>query len=251
MVRPRSVAGDRWLEITANRNSRVDMMVWLAIDLTQGMAKHGSSANWLRDRLKAWSTLFRGGDSRSVLGLVGELIVLRWLAMTTPQGADVWHCWGGQERTRHDIVTPEQAFEVKTTTVRTGWRVHVNGLKQAIRAEGEPPLQFVLVRLEPAVEGGFRLCDLVADIPDSCLPGGSAFKDELREQGVFDTFRWNLLEARSHIVSPESPFLLSADFAADAQRKLDLIGDLSYSIELGGEVLTVLDLSIALPGTKS
>ncbi len=85
-----------------------------------------------RQALDDWRTLLRtatdGPSREKIIGLVGELEVLRLLASHSPAAA--LDAWRGPSKSVHDFVRNSQEIEVKTTTSVAGHAISVSNIDQ-------------------------------------------------------------------------------------------------------------------------
>lgn len=139
-------------------------------DILARLAGDGSApVESCRQALDDWRTLLRaagqGIDRETVLGLIGELVVLRLLCGRSPAAAlDVWR---GPQRTVHDFVFGGSALEVKATASVDGDTISVSNIDQ----------------LDPTLVGELHL--VVAHMRlDETAPTLDARIDELIGMGV-------------------------------------------------------------------
>lgn len=103
-----------------------------------------------RSVLEQWRELLRRGDSltaEEIVGLIGELVVLRELALRNPGLA--LDAWVGPRRTVHDFVTSDRAIEVKASSSLEGTSVSIHGVDQLDPSDVEE-LFLVVVHCRPS-----------------------------------------------------------------------------------------------------
>lgn len=119
--------------------------------------------------LAQWRELLRRGDAlttEGVVGLVGELYVLRQLAEVDPTSA--LDAWVGPRRTVHDFVTLNRAIEVKSTSTLEGTSVSIHGLDQLDPIDLEE-LYLAVVHCRPS-ETAPTLDEAVDDLAGMGIP---------------------------------------------------------------------------------
>lgn len=100
------------------------------------------------------------------VGLVGELTVMRRLAVYSPLSAV--NSWIGPEGANHDFVRDGMAIEVKGTTSHEGRRVHVSSLDQLDTALAHE-LYLVVAHLAED-EAGQSIDDMVSELIELGVP---------------------------------------------------------------------------------
>ena len=150
---------------------------------------------FITDRLSGWKLLFSGPDSKAQeKGLLGELLVLKHLMDTYEIPVTVWTGPLGGVK---DFRLAERNIEVKTTSVRYGYLIEINGLFQA--EVQQIPENLVFIRIEETPNGRFTVRDLIADIQRNCT-GEMGDELQVRLQDFSDDVldssnRWDVLQA--------------------------------------------------------
>ena len=133
-------------------------------------------------------------DSR-ILGLIGELYVLRLL---TAEAAGAVEAWTGPFEQRHDFRRGLNALEVKTSSRSDASTVSIHGTDQ-LECPRAGALGLVLIRLDRASDGGLTVAGLCEDIVGS---GGDAglLERGLRALGCShpEEGSWNRLSFAPH-----------------------------------------------------
>lgn len=169
---------------------------------------------------------------RSVVGLIGELLVLRRLVQRNPA---LISSWTGPSGARHDFRRGNAAIETKTT-VRSearGRLVRISDIDQL-----EPPengtLHLYLVRLEQAMAGTLSVASLVEQIM-SCLATSeaTAFRQVLGDnESRGSTTTFELREEVAYRVRDGFPSLTKARLVGS---KLDAgVSHVCYDLALEG-----------------
>lgn len=128
----------------------------------------------VKDTLSIWRDLFaerrQGLSSDEIVGLVGELEILKRLAELDPGAA--FETWRGSTRALQDFRGEMGTLEVKTRKVGPSQRYHINGLDQ-LDPESAPGLHFVGISLldSPDADGiRERFSELIhLGVPESGL----------------------------------------------------------------------------------
>lgn len=174
-------------------------------------------------------------SDEELIGLLGELLVLRDLLKRSPDAVNLW--WGPVDRDRHDFRGNSKAIEVKSTRSRQGRRCQIHGHDQLeVPADGELYLSFL--RFEPDNRGlslpGIvgELRELTADRAElerrlalAGIPAGT--EAEYREQS------FTPVERRMYQVDGDFPRIVSETFAGGAPPAN--VTDIRYKIDLSSE----------------
>ena len=159
-----------------------------------------------------------------VVGLYGELVILRELVKNDPQKAPV--VWRGPDNYRHDFYL-KNAVEVKTLSGKQRNKVPIHGLSQ-MEAPDSGELHLVVVSISEAPSGE-SIIDLCNSIVAAGLPSGTLYSrlgiemetvEEMLERFVVDEIRL---------------FVVDEDFPAITRQTLDewvarSIVDFEYSV---------------------
>ena len=139
------------------------------IDSVSGMTDERKALDLLKRRFVTWKTLFQKASSRDIskeklLGLFGELTVLKDIVAPKYGFNTAVQAWGGPDRQSKDFTVGETWYEVKTVGANTD-SIHISSLTQL---SSEHIGHLVVVRAE-AVSPEFRgkcsaIIDLVKDI---------------------------------------------------------------------------------------
>ena len=168
-----------------------------------------------------------------ILGLIGELVVLRSLVGISPRAVEAWT---GPYEQRHDFRRREHAIEVKTSSRADAASVSISSCEQLSEPAGGS-LVLVHVRVERADSGHLSVSGLSSEI----VAGGvrrQALEKALAAMGCLapDSPEWNRiryeLEGLSgYRVAPGFPRITSAQFPGGVLP--DGIESIVYSIDLG------------------
>lgn len=187
--------------------------------------------------LDEWRALLGGGrvDDVSVIGLLGELLVLQRLARVDPIAA--MECWEGPQGGRYDFRASRRAIEVKTTIRRDAYCVPIHGIGQLEIPEGGT-LILAFVRLEPASGGALSIVGLVQRLIDSGV-SEVRLRDAIASIGLDDLasdaarLSFEIREFRIYRVLPGFPRIVAGTFADG--RVPDGVMDVGYTIDLVGQ----------------
>jgi hypothetical protein len=163
--------------------------------------------------------LLRGGNRQDVadeqiLGLIGELLVLRRLAHMSPRAAEAWT---GPYEQRHDFRRSERAIEVKTSSRSDSTLVRISSCEQLSEPAGGS-LVLVHVKVERADHGDLSVSKLFSDV---VAAGASrqATAEGLAAIGCVDpdAHEWNRLRyafegMTGYLVGPGFPRITAAQF---------------------------------------
>lgn len=163
-------------------------------------------------------TRSRSVSEKQVVGLIGELVVLRDLCRHSPKAVEAWR---GPWEQRHDFRRGADAIEVKSSTRTDASVVTINGLDQLL-SPNEGRMLLVHVKIERAQGGDLsvgRLHDeiIAAGVPmkrmEECLNaiGCPDFLDP-----EWNEFAFHLQSIEGYRVDREFPSLTSRDLNAEA-----------------------------------
>jgi hypothetical protein len=178
------------------------------------------------------STTASAVNKITIVGLLGELIVLRSLAMHDP---DCIGAWLGPWDQRHDFRCKTKSLEVKTSSRSDATEVHVNGIDQ-LRPPTGGELVLAHVCLEISADGSIFLSSLF----DQLLEAGVdslRLMDALAELGCLDPNddSWNLLRFETQSIKA---WRVKAGFprltGEEIRPEIDLSGvsELQYKVDL-------------------
>jgi putative PD-(D/E)XK family protein DUF4420 len=212
------------IAVTLERNDLATIFAIIVADLIQASTPHAAPAAAvaaLFSRLATWQAFLRARRSglgrEAVVGLVGELVVLRRVAGLIQWPAAV-NAWKGPAGGLHDFLGQGQGLEVKTS-VGVASALEITTLDQM---EDAGLLALLLIHvhlLETPV--GSSLPALVGEIGDELVrlaPGAvRAFKDTLLASGYSDAdaalyqgLRFQILTVRAYRVGSGFPRLTRA-----------------------------------------
>lgn len=155
----------------------------LTLQLVEAILGSSESPESLfRERISEWRRLLRPEQDRisrdRVIGLFGELTILRHIAESAPQQA--LNAWSGYRGHRHDFTSHKIDIEVKTTTSENIHSLSVTGITQLKEIDGIP---LVLARIgiteHPAGEN-------IRDLIDSIVSCG--INRDTLESATIQTF---------------------------------------------------------------
>jgi len=129
--------------------------------LAAGTTPHDATAGTIADFRELLTGNDRDEISReTIIGLIGELHVLRLLSALNPEAI---HAWTGPHDMRHDFRRRNLAIEVKTSSRSDSSRIGISGWEQLLPPSGGD-LVLVHLRLEQAESGDLKLSSLVEDL---------------------------------------------------------------------------------------
>ncbi|HGM6068353.1 TPA: PD-(D/E)XK motif protein [Stenotrophomonas maltophilia] len=172
-------------------------------------------------------------DVSTVLGLLGELVILREGVKLSPQAVDAWSGPLGQ---RHDFRGLGGALEVKSTAFLQSSTAHIHGLEQ-LSPPADTPLWLAHVVLERSAAGNVYVEQLCKELIALGVQE-DAIVSRLASMGCQD-FRapeWNALRTalesiRLYSVSNNFP-RLTTNLLPNGQLPVGVV-DVQYTIDLG------------------
>lgn len=203
------------------------------IDRLEGGAEGPVEA--CRQALDDWRSLLekaRGGISREALvGLIGELEVLRLLATEAPMEA--FDSWRGPARTVHDFVRGSHELEVKATTSVAGDHISVSNLDQLDPGLVEQ-LHLIVVHVKADATAA-NLDERIDQLLSLGLPRG-ALLAKVEEAGyVYETRakdaddRYGVRSVRAWLVDDPFPGLRRSELA---EVRLQGLSKLTYELDV-------------------
>jgi hypothetical protein len=208
----------------------VDLFSVFCTDLVERLSRCGripDAMTLLLERLGRWQhfmSIARDGLSySSVVGLFGELHVLRSLLVPIG-GIAMVAAWTGAQREPQDFVVPGVcALEVKTTESRGFRHVHINGERQ-LDQSALSHLFLTCIRLQADNQSGENLRTQVDELR-ALAAGTTEFKLLLerrllgagymdRHAKRYDQFRFRIDEQRFFLVEDGFPRLVPKDLSA-------------------------------------
>jgi hypothetical protein len=156
---------------------------------------NGDPWEFIVQRLSGWKLLFSGVDNKAQeKGLLGELLLLKHLMEKYEQPVSIWT---GPLGGIKDFRLQNRNIEVKTTSVRYGYLIEINGLFQADMQQASENLAFI--RVEETPNGRYSIRDLILELQRICL---KEMAQELRnrledysDEVLESPNRWDVLEA--------------------------------------------------------
>ncbi|GAB4549566.1 MAG: hypothetical protein OHK0023_14320 [Anaerolineae bacterium] len=153
-------------------------------------------------------------DKNTIVGLFGELIVLRELTRINPLA---WKAWTGPDKGRFDFFGSGNALEVKTSFQRQGIVLSIHGHDQL-----DPPssgnLHLVVIQIEETPADGESLNDIVNSLVSMGVNQVDVY-GKLARLGVFpetlmliDDQRFGIIEQRVYLIDSEFPRITGASF---------------------------------------
>ncbi len=194
----------------------------------------GPPASTLSEVLQEWRDLLRRGqgdiDRSAVIGLRGELEIVRQLAESSPAGALT--AWRGPPGGTFDFQRGDLTVEVKTSTAQDGRAVTIHGLRQLDPPE-EHRLHLAFVRLQaddlgescPMIIKDLRTLGVDGDELDDLLAGVNYLEGDESSWSE----RFSTLELDLWYVGPSFPGLRSSRMGPEEIRG---VSNISYTLDL-------------------
>lgn len=223
-----------------------DLFNIIIYETLQGLAENASDVNAVcHTVLESWREFLnresrKMPDKSTLIGLMGELFVLKNLVHLDPRALRIWT---GPQGARFDFFSKNTAFEVKSSTKRHGRTVIINGVDQL-----DPPagvnLYLFYNRVEESPLNGITLSAAVNELQsagcDSAqlvrLLSDLGFTPEVIAR--FDTASWRLIESLVFRVDENFPRITARSFI-NGQMPPGVIA-VTYEIDLGGTALPKL-----------
>lgn len=174
----------------------------------------------------------KGLSNSQILGLFGELWVLKQLTKISTSSIDSWL---GPDGNPHDFSQGLNGLEVKTTSSATSLACHIHGITQL-----EPPLNgdlyLALVRLEQRPGFGISIVDLISELNNAGISKNS-IREKLDAIGYvedkdnpFFYKKWIVKELKIWNVKDKFPRIVNSSFEI---KSLPIgVMSLNYSIDL-------------------
>lgn len=178
---------------------------------------------------KRWKTLLGNVTSNTeTYSLIGELTALEYLMKNNIPAR-----WSGVEKGTHDIETPDNSYEVKSTIARYGYEVTISSIYQ-MKKSGET-LDLIFCRFEQSGLG--RSLD---DLIDSLVKLGVSENDiekhmqarSLEKGCTARNIKYKLLEMKSYPVNDDFPVITEHSFKGD--KLPPNILKFKYTVDLSG-----------------
>jgi hypothetical protein len=203
-----------------------------------------------RQALDDWRTLLRtatdGPSREKIIGLVGELEVLRILASHSPAAA--LDAWRGPSKSVHDFVQDGDELEVKTTTSVAGNTISISNIDQL-----DPSLVntlHLIVVHAIANEASLNLDDRIDQLISMGVPRGELLKkvDDagyIYESGSRISDRYEVRSVRAWPVNEAFPGLRAGDIPGT---RIKGVSKIKYELNLDSapEPLTVEEFELLL-----
>lgn len=227
------------------RMSSLDLVFERLVEdvLTRLAADPSAPVTTCRNVLDEWRALLKaagqGVSAETVIGLVGELEVLRLLAEHNPTGAlDSWH---GPSRSVHDFVRGGAELEVKTTTSVDGNYLSISNIDQLDPTLVES-LNLVVVHAREDSTGpdlDERINQLVAlGVPRQELLVKVATAGYVYESGVQIEDRYRVRSVRAWAVGAAFPGLRRAEIG---EARLRGVSRIRYELALDSAPKRIAD----------
>jgi len=155
----------RFIDVMCADRSLDAVFAELASEVVHRVAGGGGAVDAVEGTIADFRALLRdasGGDvlDHEIVGLIGELIVLRDLASRSPNAIAAWT---GPFDQRHDFRHGARAIEVKTSCRADATSIHVSSIEQLSEPAGGS-LLLVHLNVERAGSGELSVSSLCADI---------------------------------------------------------------------------------------
>ncbi len=207
----------------------------LSDDVVARLAKDGTTpVDTCRQALDDWRSLLKsaaGGVSReTIIGLVGELEVLRLLAIHAPSAA--LSAWRGPSKSVHDFVRGGAEMEVKTTTSISGQVVSISNIDQldpglvdglhlvVVHAQANELAPSLDERIDELIALGVPRGGLLGKVED----GGYVYENR---PGIDD--RYNVRSVRAWLVDDDFPGLRRNEIV---EGRLKGVHNIKYELNL-------------------
>lgn len=191
----------------------------LADEIVHRVASGGGPLDAVEGTIADFRDLLRDGKQQDVpdhqiLGLIGELVILRSLVRIAPHAIEAWT---GPYEHRHDFRRREHAMEIKTSSRADATSVSISSCEQLAEPAGGS-LILVHVIVERADAGELSVSDLSTDILECGAPLQTLEK-ALGAAGCPDrhALAWNRIRYHQEMidgyqVEPGFPRITSAQF---------------------------------------
>lgn len=156
----------RFLDLACRRPDLFDVFSTIATEVVEAIGPNNAGPSGVAiGVLERWRALLARAPSTTpstevLVGLWGELFHLREVCRIDPLGVPAWR---GPRGAVHDFRVANDAFEVKATLVRGGWRASISGLDQ-LETPTPGSLHFGILRLEELPGGGLSVPALIDEI---------------------------------------------------------------------------------------
>jgi hypothetical protein len=226
------------ISLKPHLNGLFDMIV---LDILKGLETVTSDpSKTCRQVISKWRELLSRDpvnlpDRNSLIGIFGELWVLRTMTRLDSSAVDLWV---GPQGARFDFININNALEVKTTLQKTSRIVTIHGEKQLEPIEGSS-LFLTVLKLEEIPVGGESIIDLVNCLIDSGIDRSVIFSKlinlNITATNINDcsNLKFRLAEEKVFQVDEKFPTITTKAFKGD--KMPNGIVDLTYQIDLSSE----------------
>lgn len=200
-----------------------------------------------RRALDDWRSLLRaagqGITRETVIGLVGELEVLRLLGARSPAaGLDVWR---GPDRSVHDFMRSGSGLEVKTTASLEGDTISVASVDQ-LDPTLVKDLHLAVLHVKPD-ETALTLDGRIDDLIASGFPRGELLLRVQKAGYIYESDpgiddRYSIRSIRAWHVGPDFPGIRSGDIPQNRRRGVD---NITYRLTLSAAPGSLTDQEFA------
>ena len=176
-----------------------------------------------------WRALLGNTLSNSeTYSMLGELCVVEYLRKQNIQA-----CWSGIENGTHDVETPLDSYEVKSTTLRYGYEVTISSIYQLKKAGKH--LYLVFCRFEHSNHGR-SLDDQIKNLV-SLGYSEEDLESHMRQKGfekgrTARAVKYKLLEMKLYLVNESFPFITEHSFKNNCIPAN--VTKINYTIDLSG-----------------
>jgi len=231
----------RFLTITCGRAHLVDLFSIVVADILEEIATSTLPLNMsclrVLERWREFLSLDKqpGLTREQMVGLFGELWILRELCRRSPKAMDSWMGPSGHQ---HDFLGRHVALEVKSS-ITLQWRFpQINGIKQLAAPQAQE-LYLSLLRLDIPEEGGETVRTLLTEL-STLINDRHQLISQLSKIGIgphelesLSQPRYEVTEHRMYLVDSDFPKITPSGFTGgDAPTGVQ---DIRYRIDLSGE----------------
>jgi hypothetical protein len=174
-------------------------------------------------------------EKNELIGILGELCVLRLMVRYDPSAVDLWV---GPDGARFDFINESISLEVKTTLQRKGCILTIHGHKQLEPIYGSG-LVLTVLKMEEVPVGGESILDLANSLIDLGVDSATLFS-KLNKVGITaanikesSSLRILLAMKKTYLVNNEFPAITGSSFIKGGLP--NGVIDLTYQIDLSSE----------------
>jgi hypothetical protein len=230
-----------WLVISLDQSQSTAPFFALCDFLADSLPKAGKPEDdlgFLRTEISRWQSFWQKENveftREKQLGLLGELLAIRYTFKSIP---DAIKSWTGPEGHQHDFTGILNSLEVKTSARRTGPLTHEISSIEQLQAPASGNLLLLSVRVSSDPIGEISLEDLIGEIKSTLKISGTNEIEQFFDLGVaansYDPNsplakeRFTLVDQIVYRVEEDFPRISSKIISGD-----DSIFDIKYSIDL-------------------